>query len=154
MAKQSRIYTMWCNMKSRCYRKTSPDYKLYGERGIRVCSEWLNDSKAFISWANKNGYSDSLTIERIDTNKNYSPSNCKFITNEEQSLNRRTRADNKVGHRGINLTSDKRYYRVRLSVDGKRISVGDFKNLNDAVKAKEDFINLNKDKRICKEVLR
>ena len=95
-----------------------------------------------------------MTIERLDSNKEYSPNNCTFIKNEDQALNRRTRADNVLGHRGISLTSDKRYYRVRLSVNKKRVIVGDYKNLNDAIIAKAKFIESNKTKRICKEVKR
>ena len=154
MAKQSRVYTMWCNIKARCYRETSPDYALYGGRGIVMCDEWKNDSKEFIKWANKNGYSDNLTIERIDSNSNYCPSNCKFITNEEQSLNRRTRVDNKYGVRGVSWSKKHKKLILRLSVDGKRVFIGLYNSLDDAIKAKETFMENNKNKKIAKEVER
>lgn len=152
MAKQSRVYTMWCNIKARCYRKTSPDYEIYGNRGIKMCDEWKNDSKKFIEWAYLNGYSDNLTIERIDSNKGYLPSNCKFITNEEQALNRRTRKDNKYGVRGVSWNNSHRKFSLRLSVDGKRVFIGLYNKLEDAIKAKEDFMNKNRNRKIAKEV--
>ena len=154
MAKQSRVYTMWCNIKARCYRKTSPDYELYGARGIKMCDEWKNNSKEFIRWANSNGYKDNLTIERENSNSDYSPLNCKFITNEEQALNRRTRKDNKYGVRGVSWNSGHKKLSLRLNVDGKRIFVGLYNNIEDAIKAKEEFMEKHKNKKIAKEVQR
>ena len=63
-----RLFTIWMNMKSRCYRKTSKDYPNYGGRGIKICDEWINKFQEFYDWAIKNGYSDELTIDRIDVN--------------------------------------------------------------------------------------
>ena len=63
-------------------------YKNYGGRGIRVCDEWKDDFEPFMKWAQENGYKEGLSIERIDVNGNYEPSNCKWITPKEQYLNR------------------------------------------------------------------
>lgn len=86
--RHSRIYSVWSNMKSRCFNPNSSSFRYYGKRGIGICNEWL-DFAVFYEWAVLNGYSDTLTIERIDNNKDYEPSNCTWIVNEDQSRNTR-----------------------------------------------------------------
>ena len=86
----TRLYGCYKNMLSRCYRKKDIHYNAYGGRGITVCDEWKNDSYAFIEWALNNGYSDDLTIERIDVNKGYRPENCTWIPMSEQYKNKQS----------------------------------------------------------------
>ena len=71
---RTRLYRVWAGMKSRCYNKNHKDYASYGGRGIKLCDEWLV-SDNFFEWALKNGYSDDLTIDRIDVSGEYEPSN-------------------------------------------------------------------------------
>lgn len=88
----SRLYSIWINIKDRCYNHKSLAYKHYGGRGINVCNEWLNKEEGFINfynWAMENGYQDNLTIERINVNSDYNPFNCKWITKSEQQQNKR-----------------------------------------------------------------
>lgn len=87
---KTRLHSIWSGMKERCYRKNSPAYKWYGERGITIYQEWLDDFMNFYNWAMDNGYEDGLSIDRINVNGNYEPSNCRWIPLEEQALNTRT----------------------------------------------------------------
>lgn len=76
-------------MKSRCYYEKNKCYRSYGGRGISICDEWLKSFDAFAEWSLVNGYADNLTIDRIDVDGNYSPDNCRWITNAEQQKNKR-----------------------------------------------------------------
>jgi hypothetical protein len=84
----TRLYRIWGDMKRRCFNKNFKYYKHYGGRGIAVCQEWMNFIN-FRDWALKNGYQNNLEIDRIDVNGNYEPGNCRFVTEKEQTLNRR-----------------------------------------------------------------
>ena len=84
----TRIYHTWIGMRRRCYDPTRSGFKLYGGRGITVCDEWNNNFESFYEWAMQNGYTDELTIDRIDVNGNYEPSICRFATNKQQMNNK------------------------------------------------------------------
>lgn len=85
----TKLYGVWCGMKSRCEKEYIPEYESYGGRGITVCDEWKRDFIKFKEWAVENGYSNGLQIDRIDVNGNYCPDNCRFVTPMENSNNRR-----------------------------------------------------------------
>ncbi len=85
----TRLYKAWNSMMGRCYSKNAHGYHNYGGRGIFVCNEWKSDYMPFELWALSNGYESHLTLDRIDVNGNYEPSNCRWITSKEQHSNKR-----------------------------------------------------------------
>lgn len=84
----TRLHSIWEKMRGRCYCKTGSDYKNYGGRGISICDEW-QEFLPFYNWAINNGYRENLTIDRINVNGNYEPSNCRWATQKTQQRNRR-----------------------------------------------------------------
>lgn len=81
----TRLFKIWQSMKERCYREKHKYFADYGGRGIAVCDDWRFDFSAFRDWAIKNGYQDGLTIDRIDPNGNYEPTNCQWLTRSDNT---------------------------------------------------------------------
>ena len=129
----TRIYSIWYSIKCRCYYKKHPCYSNYGGRGIEMCDEWKNSSTNFGDWAIENGYSDNLTIDRIDNNKGYSPDNCRWSTRKQQCENRRCKTSEDIDYR-------KRVMET-MKPKGKMIEInGETKNITDWCK----YYNISK----------
>lgn len=85
---RTRLWRIFSKMIRRCYVPEEPAYRYYGAKGIKICDEWMQDRSLFFEWAKSNGYSDELTIDRIDVNGNYEPDNCRWSTAREQTRNK------------------------------------------------------------------
>lgn len=92
---KTKLYNVWSEMKSRCYNPKDKSYPNYGARGIVVCDEWKNNPSAFFKWAYENGYDESknprteCSIDRIDNDGMYAPSNCRWVDINIQAYNKR-----------------------------------------------------------------
>ena len=86
---RKQIYHRYNDMIGRCYRVKNKEYHRYGGRGICVCDEWKNDFNTFYLWSIEKGYLKELSIDRINTNGNYEPSNCRWVSMKIQANNTR-----------------------------------------------------------------
>lgn len=135
-----KLHNVWKGMRRRCSDKNHIQYHDYGGRGISVCDEWNRRGgfKSFYQWAMESGFSYGLTIDRRDTNGNYEPANCRWVTMTVQERNRRVRRTNRIGIPGVTARPGKKRtgYRVTICVDGKILSVGTFDSLPEALEAR------------------
>ena len=139
----TKIYKLWGSIKYRCYNKNYRYYNRYGERGITVCNDWKNDFMSFYSWAMANGYEEHLTIDRIDNDGNYEPSNCRFTTTQINNLNRSLPKNNKSGYRGISWNNTDKCWKACLQYNNKMHNIGNFKNIDEAVIAYNEYVKNN-----------
>lgn len=139
-----RLYKIWIGIKKRCYNQNYKAYKNYGGRGISVCDEWKNSYISFRDWSLNNGYDDELSIDRINVNGNYEPSNCRWTTNEIQARNTRLlMSTNKSGYRGVSWAKDRSKWKVQIVVNTKRIYIGQFDTAIEGAIAYNNYITEN-----------
>ena len=103
-------------MKRRCYNPEEKFYKDYGGRGIKICDEWMDKKEGhsnFQKWAVENGWEEGRSIDRIDVNGNYEPSNCRWATPEEQANNRRN--NNYITINGVTKTTSEWARQIGIS---------------------------------------
>ena len=134
----TRIYGIHAHMLNRCDNPNNQSFGDYGGRGIKVCEEWRS-VQVFADWAMKNGYDDDLTIERINNDGDYEPSNCEWIPKGEQVLNQRVRTDNTSGYPGVYFLKKLGKYQARGFKDRKVYNLGLYHVKSDAIKARKQF---------------
>ena len=110
------LYMVWTMMKQRCYNTKCWAYKYYGERGIRVWDYWINNFPNFYYWALNNGYEKGLTLDRKENDLDYTPSNCRFITQADQMNNKR-------GLRQVNIDGTE----MNISQWAKKLNISRYK---------------------------
>ncbi len=133
LANKTRLYSTWKSMRQRCYNKNNIGYKNYGGRGITVCDEWDDFSK-FNNWALSNNYNKNLSIDRINNDGNYEPTNCRWATSQEQADNKRELIiTNSTGINGLTFHRRDKLWQARLTYNNERICFGHFKDKNLAI---------------------
>jgi hypothetical protein len=132
----SKLYYVWCAMKSRCYHKANKSFNNYGGRGITVCEEWRNNYKAFYKWSQDNGYAIGLILDRINNDGNYEPDNCRWTTRSVNNQNVRKKRNNTSGFRGVHKHGKK--WGAAIGIDLTRIRLGSFDDPVDAAKAYDE----------------
>lgn len=120
-------HTSWRGARERCLNKNHKDYNLYGGKGIRMCERW----NLFLNFLEDMGKRPpNNTLDRIDSDGDYEPSNCRWADKTTQCRNQKIRSDNSSGVKGVCLKGSK--WCARISVNKKRIHLGEFSNFNDA----------------------
>ena len=133
-----RLYKTWISMIYRCSNKKSTYYVYYGGRGISVCEEWL-DIRNFIEWADLT-YIEGYTLDRIDVNGNYEPSNCRWADNSTQILNRGIFKNNKSGFVGVGWHKRDSVWASNIYVNNKSKHIGYYETIEEAVQARDNYI--------------
>lgn len=137
-----RIYRIYHAMVSRCYNENHVGYSEYGGRGIKVCDRWLEpDGEGFLNFVRDIGkfYADNLTLERINTNKNYSPENCKWEGRSVQAFNRRPTRVNTSGRTGVFWYESRQRFVVKITKDGKEHWGGQYISFEQACSAASEL---------------
>lgn len=138
---KTRLFSIWQEIKKRCYNPNYKDYKYYGGKGITICDEWLNDFMAFYDWSIANGYDPSkpakeCTIDRIDNSKGYSPTNCRWTNSRVQAFNQH-KPTGRSGVTGVFVTKHGKYM-AYITRNYKRTNLGTFDNLEDAKRVRHN----------------
>lgn len=138
----TRFYKIWKELRCRCQNENTPYYKNYGGRGIKVCDRWQTFAcfredmyGSYLEHAEENG-EQNTSIDRIDVDGDYEPTNCRWATPSVQSFNQRKRINNTSGATGVNINKPNGKWVAHIRVEGKKISLGTFSDFDDAVAAR------------------
>lgn len=118
---KTKLFREWQYMKRRCYQKTYKFYSYYGGRGISVDEKWVSSYLVFKEWAISHGYQEGLTLDRIDTNGNYTPDNCRWVTRKIQMSNTRATHLFTIKDETHSLTEWARIYNVPTETLRRRV---------------------------------
>lgn len=135
----TKLYQIFTSMKARCNTPSASAYKDYGARGITVCSAW-DSFEDFKVWAVISGYKEGLSIDRIDSNKNYCPENCRWVNRTIQARNRHFTKSTTSKYKGVSWNSQYSKWAAVVCVDYKNNFLGRFDSEIDAAKARDQFI--------------
>ena len=133
----------WECMRRRCYNPKCKTYANYGARGISICKDWIDSYHNFECWALNNGFDIKLSIDRINNDGNYEPSNCRWADSTTQSLNRRKMKNTINTHKGIYEIKDRflaKPYKAYFYKDYKTYIIGYYKTIEEAIQARENFV--------------
>lgn len=127
---KNRLISSYCGMKNRCFYKKGKSYKNYGERGITICREWLDNPLSFYKWSLQNGYDyipddkgrNKLSLDRINVNGNYEPSNCRWVTYKQQRLNSTTNRIIEIDGNKKTITEWCEYYNIPYYIVNNRVN--------------------------------
>lgn len=134
------IYKTLSGMKSRVSNKNNKSYKDYGGRGISICKEWMDSPELFVRWSLDNGYDKGLSIDRINNDGNYEPSNCRWVTKEIQMRNTRVlQSNNTSGFRGVSSRIDGMFI-ANIGIDSELIYLGYFSTALEAAIAYDKYV--------------
>lgn len=121
---KTKLYHVYYSMRTRCYNAKDKSYKHYGARGISIYPAWLSDYKSFHEWAMNNGYREGLSIDRIDVNGNYEPSNCRWVDCKTQCRNTRRNTHITINGKEKLLVEWCELYNVNMATACYRIKRG------------------------------
>ena len=136
-----KLYRIWADTKTKL-KCTNSHRIAYLDKNITMCDEWLTSFDSFYEWAIHNGYQDGLTIDRIDNNGNYEPSNCRWVDWSVQMVNQRpVKANNTTGYKGITKITDTKWV-AHIKFRHKSYGLGTYKTAIEAAKAYDSFVKI------------
>lgn len=134
----TKIYAIYNSIKDRCFNENNERYHKYGGRGITICDEWKNSFQAFYNWSIKHGYEDGLSIDRIDNDGDYEPSNCRWISLGLQQHNKGIQINNQSGVTGVCYDNTRKRWRAYIKVNNKPIHLGYYNDIDSATRVRKD----------------
>ena len=137
----NQFYKTWKSMMGRCYNLKNKHYQSYGGRGISVCIDW-QDLANFVSWA-ESTYSEGMTMDRINNDGNYEPTNIRWSDKTTQALNKRTSKSNTSGFVGVSWHKTKNKWTANIGINNKLKHLGQFDSKEEAVLARDNYITQN-----------
>lgn len=138
----TKLYKIWKGIRQRILNPRYKNYEAYGGRGITICEEWKNDFMSFYDWAMSNGYKENggLSIDRINNDGNYEPSNCRWTTKFIQNRNKRIFKNNTSGYKGVSYDNRVGKFQVSLKYNLKKIYLGYFETAEEGAVAYNNYI--------------